>query len=480
MYLYPEPQSIEWLEGCYRPPREAQLRVSPGAMDEARQALIAALWQQCSATAGRLAIVEDAALPPYTARMGEADCALEAEDHYALVVEPTGLMVRGRDATALAHGLYTLLQPLRPTCLDEGAEALAIDAMRVHDRPQLAMRSLHLSIFPGTTLLDVERALRLAGFLKMSHVVLEFWGMLQLDSLPELAWMDRAYTKADFRPMIELAGALGLELIPMFNHLGHASQSRETMGRHAVLDQNPRHALLFEPDGWTWCLSNPEVGRILASLREELIDFCGPGQYFHLGCDEAYSFASCTLCREHDRTAMFRDFLNELAADLAGRGRRGIIWGDALLDASAWPAPYIATSQPDQLTHLALEGLDRRLVIADWQYSQTLPELETARHFKQQGFDVLACAWDHPRNIASLAAAAASEGLLGVMNTTWHHLQGMLGMMPGLASHAWRGGDYVEAAGQNPRSGNLLRRLMPFADGFERGGYRPYEVGAWD
>ena len=33
----------------------------------------------------------------------------------------------------------------------------------------------------------------------------------------------------------------------MKNHLGHAPQSRGGMGRHTVLDQNPRLADLFEP-----------------------------------------------------------------------------------------------------------------------------------------------------------------------------------------------------------------------------------------
>ena len=30
-----------------------------------------------------------------------------------------------------------------------------------------------------------------------------------------------------------------MEVIPMINHLGHASASRACYGRHVVLDQNP-------------------------------------------------------------------------------------------------------------------------------------------------------------------------------------------------------------------------------------------------
>ena len=39
------------------------------------------------------------------------------------------------------------------------------------------------------------------------------------------------------------------EVIPMLNHLGHAAQSRACFGKHVVLDQNRKRALLYEPDG---------------------------------------------------------------------------------------------------------------------------------------------------------------------------------------------------------------------------------------
>ena len=77
----------------------------------------------------------------------------------------------------------------------------------------------------------------------------------------------------------------------MFNHLGHASASRSSYGRHVVLDQNPRLATLFEPDGWTWCLSNPETLELLRAIRSELIELFGEGGFFHIGCDEAYSLS---------------------------------------------------------------------------------------------------------------------------------------------------------------------------------------------
>lgn len=474
--LYPAPVQMRELPGVYSPALKAELRVALGCMTEERTEEICALWRHFACTAGTLSIREDCSLPAYTACMGTAECALTASDAYAIKVTPQGFFVAARNAISLLQGLFTLLQLLRPACLDAGAEALVMDCTEIHDHPALAERMLHVCVFPETTLELLEKTIRLAAFVKMTHIVLEFWGTLRLDCFPELGWADRSFTKAEIRGLIRLANNLGLEIIPMLNHLGHATQSRGCTGRHTILDQNPKLALLFEPDGWTWCLSNPQVHARLRAARQELMELCGNGKYFHLGCDEAYSYASCPLCKDQDKAAMLADYLNGLAEELAAQGRRGIIWGDALLDASAWEKPHIATSRPDQMTHLALDRLDRRLVIADWQYSLKTPEMPTAEFFQEKGFEVLACPWDGEGNAVALAAAADRLKLNGVMVTTWHHLAAMLRNMHVLGGSAWSGEQYQPNPGQWVHCAALLRKVMPEAGCFEKAGFLPLET----
>ncbi len=69
-----------------------------------------------------------------------------------------------------------------------------------------------------------------------------------------------------------MANELGIEIIPMFNHLGHASASRVMHGKHVVLDQNPKLQPLFSEDGWSWNLDNQNTVKLLRNIREELID----------------------------------------------------------------------------------------------------------------------------------------------------------------------------------------------------------------
>ena len=472
--IMPTPASVREGSGRYRTGKHPVIRLGNGLSGE-RAEEVCALSCGFLCRTGVMEIMRDDSLGPYEAVMGEgAAVALDEGDEYALAAAPAGVCIRGRDEIGLLHGLYTLLQMIIPI----GAETVGLFELpeaEIHDRPRFAMRAIHLCLFPENTLLVLEKAIRLAGFMKFSHVIIEFWGTLRYDCMKELSWPEHSWSKAEIRELTDLARRLGMEVIPMFNHLGHASQSRVMYGRHVVLDQNPARQLLFEPDGWTWCLSNPKTHRLLRMIREELMDLCGPGKYFHLGCDEAYSFASCPECSKKDGPQMLADYLNSLTKELAADGRRPIIWADALLEEGAWERPTIATSRPDQRTHLALSHLDRRIIMADWQYDIKKPEVPSAKHFIDQGFDTVLCPWDGGGNIQALGMAADRLNALGLMITTWHHLPEMLRTLNVGAEYAWRGertGCIFRATG----TAALLRRVMPALPSYEEAGFNPFEV----
>lgn len=214
---------------------------------------------------------------------------------YTVAVIANGFALTAADKTGLMHAFYTTLQLFYPRCLNTGNISFRAPYVFICDRPKLKFRGLHLCVFPETTLLLLEKALRLAGFMKFTHIVLEFWGSLEFEVLPELYWKDHYYTKLEIKPLIDLVRGLGMQVIPMFNHLGHASGSRECFGRHVILNQNPKLALLFEPDGWSWCLSNPKTLKLLEKIREELMDLCGEGDYFFIGGDDSLCPYSQTL-----------------------------------------------------------------------------------------------------------------------------------------------------------------------------------------
>lgn len=401
---------------------------------------------------------------------------------YALTVSAAGIACRCGGVDALHHSWLTLMQLIQQ--LDEGGRvAVAVPFCTIADRPRLAYRMIHLCIFPEMPKDQVRLMVRLIGLLKYSHVVLEFWGTLALETLPELSWPeDWRWSKGEAQELMAMARSFGLEVVPMFNAMGHAAASRIRWGRHVVLDQNPGLAALFEPDGWTWCVSNPRTQDILRGVFDELMVLAGPGAWLHIGCDEAHSFATCDRCRAQDRTALFADHINGLAGHLRGAGRRAIMWGDALLEGGQWPG-LTALSHAWLGTHLAIDRLDRSIAIADWHYEITTGPVASLAHFRRHGFDVLAAPWYDHRNISTLARAADQAGALGMMHTTWHRLPQRMEAISNAAMAMWEAdpeaapGRYEkDYAAQLAFLAAHARRLGPTGGSYRTAGWLASEV----
>lgn len=478
--IHPYPNQVKWGSASLRLAGRVTLAVGAGA-DEGLVAMLRETWSKFTFGGVALEVRRDAAIGANEFALGGGTVPPRGERAtYAVRVNAAGAGGSAADVAAARHAWFTLLQLLQPAESDDGGEAFVLPEVEIRDWPALAFRGLHLCVFPETDPLMIEKAIRLAAFLKFRHVVLEFWGMLRLDALKELSW-PQAWGKDEAGRLVGIARAMGLEVIPMFNCWGHAAASRIRHGRHVVLDQNPRLATLFEPDGWTWCLTNPRALALIRAVCDELIDFAGPGRYFHIGCDEAYSHATCDTCRAGDRVKLFADHVNGLAGHLKARGRRAIMWGDALLERAKWPAGFSANGSPDLPTHLALDSLSRDIVIADWHYDVTKGDVSTLGHFRERGFETLACPWNSPGNIRTLARAAAENQGAGLLMTTWHHLAQSIPTMAYAANCAWSKDQVALGMRQcdwslmRAATATLLRKLVPPGGQFDRAGWNAHE-----
>ncbi len=396
---------------------------------------------------------------------------------FLIKVTDSGVLVTAEDEKNLVRGFITLLDKIRPICTKEGEEKFGIPIGEWQETPPVANRMVHFCVFPDTKLFEIDRFFRLCGALKFTHIVLEFWGMLKFDCLSELSWK-HAFTKQEIKPLIDMANDLGIEIIPMFNHWGHASASRLNHGKHVVLNQNPRLQYLFSDDGWVWNIDTIEVQTLLRNIRKELTDLCGNGEYFHLGCDEPYNFVltdeSCTKVT---------DYLNGIMAELQKEGRRPIVWGDMFVAKREYFNPnnrYELNCPNEQIEKKLLENLSRRFVIADWQYWVGESPVETGLIFKNAGFDTLLCPWDELANPSSIDACCDTvidNLLFGVMHTTWHTLTfGMpdvtkcselcLGIKNPENTHKYYG----------PRTASLLRKVYFVDDDYEKSGWAQFEI----
>jgi len=466
--IYPLTCKTYFSGGEYEFNGEVNCIVSTCFNNEDSLELLQELWANFTLSAGKLNIKKSTSLKEneFAITRTVANISfpiLESGFEYAIHVNSEGVFVSSNEAKGIIHAFATLLQMIEPKNLEVGKEKFAIANCSISDKPAISFRGIHICIFPETTLIFIQKVIRLSGLMKFTHIVIEFWGMIKYDVMSELSW-ESAYSKDQIRPLIKEANALGMEVIPMFNHLGHASASRVVYGKHVVLDQNPRRALLFEPDGWTWCLSNPDTVNLLKEVRKELIELCGSGQYFHLGCDEAYTFATCGLCKNTNKLDLLSNYINSLADDLKNYNRRGIIWGDALLDTTIWESPSYATSRPDQRTHEILDRLDRSLIIDDWQYYITESKVPTSEYFMDKGFDVILSPWHDLKNIRALSNATQSINAFGFLATTWKTLNERIELIPIAGECAWEGDrkkGKIEVDLMRCVAASLQRKLVP-------------------
>jgi len=275
-----------------------------------------------------------------------------------------------------------------------------------------------------------------------------------------------------------------MEVIPFFNHWGHATGCRDQFGKHVVLDQNPRLHYLFDHTGYIWNIARADVRQLMKQIRRELMDLCGPGSYFHIGCDEAGYYRGRQALAIADTLV---EYIGEITEELAAMGRRPIMWGDMLMHKETLNPgeedknEYFCNCPDEAMSRQLLARMDRRVVIADWQYCAKTAPVATSPFLKAQGFDVITCSFDYTtQNIHACAETIKQHNLHGFMHTTWHTLHyGMACVAFGAASgwqetylpdeeHRW---DTLE----EPAA--LLRKLNFVRGNYEQAGWAPKQTG---
>ena len=392
---------------------------------------------------------------------------------YSINVEKDGICVLAENEKDLLHGFMTLIDRIEAIDSENGMRAV-IPCCEMRDRALVKNRMVHFCIFPETEMWEIKRFVRLCGALKYTHIVLEFWGMLKYDCLRELAW-SHAFSKEEMRPIIQEANDLGLEVIPMFNQWGHASAGRVLHGKHVVLDQNPSLQTYFSEDGWCWDIRKSKVRELIREIRKELIDLCGDGEYFHIGCDEAYNF---DFTKEN--MDFICDFINEVSEEMNRIGRRAIIWGDMFLyrhESYSKENAYACNASTPEVESYMLDRLDRRVIIADWQYDAVEAPVETASVFVKAGFDCILCPWDRGRaQLYAPMVTVKEQSLYGFMHTTWHTLtKGMSFVLMAALSGFENIGEGMSRS-YRTKTAALLRKVMPINGDYAKAGWSRIQI----
>jgi len=401
----------------------------------------------------------------FTFTYGDPSISLLPDNkEYVLHVDEKGIFIIGKDYGGLMRGFMSLLMKIK----HEG-DLLKVEAIHEESNYLLKNRMFHLCVFPDNDLLFIKKIVRLAAACQYTHIVIEFWGMLKYDCMKELAW-PQAFSKDQAFEVIKEAKELGLEPIPMSNQLGHATSARGCYGRHVVLDQNPRYHYLFTPDGWAWNIYSDKVKVLLRTIRKELYDLFGDGEYMHLGCDEAY-----IISHDPDLRKGLLDYLASLTSEVEAEGRRPMIWMDMLLEKNRFEGCYCA-GEKDEVEFIR-NSTAKATVFVDWQYGAYETPVPSLFSLKDSGHDVIGAPWSNDRNYKAVINTVNQNSMFGIMYTTWHtiksDIKSILGCAKELGAVTF---DWSKFSRPDMETATLLRCICSDFSDYEDFGWAKHEI----
>ena len=299
-------------------------------------------------------------------------------------------------------------------------------------------RGIHVMMNGRSNLAALERLIgEIAPSLGLNWVIAEINGHFQYASHPEAAEAD-GITAAEAGRLAQLAQEKSINLVPMYNCLGHQSWKEKPA---ALLRAHPEFNEAPELDAtaedfycMSWCPNHPEVNPLVFDLFDELLD-AFQANAFHVGLDEVFVIGQCPRCKDTPNAELFAKAVNDYHQHLVGkRGVEMQIWGDRLLNAETMGYGLWESSEND--TYQAIDSISTDIVMCDWHY-EIMEEFPSIRFFQEKGFRVWPGGWNKEQSIRRFIEVAlrdATPKMLGYMATTWTSLNDVVAGLAGEAT----------------------------------------------
>lgn len=306
---------------------------------------------------------------------------------------------------------------------------------------------------------------------KFNLLVLRFDYNYRYPSRPELVGKARrtsdstqpaALTRDEVKKIVNVCRKHKIELVPLVNMLGHQSGGTNLNPLLTAYPQFDETPWVNMPREYKWpnddklycksyCPLHPDVHKVTFDLISDIMEVCETKQ-FHAGMDEVFYLGEdkCPRCGGKDRSKLFADEVNKIAAFVESKGGRLWIWGDRMLDSKATRLGMWEASEND--THRSMDLINKHVVINDWHYDS--PAL-TPLTFATKGYDVIICPWNKAEVTRAQVAdyrvfqkalrPEVARKYKGVMQTVWTSTEVFLDTFYGVKPEEGRSKGTVES-----------------------------------
>ncbi len=291
-------------------------------------------------------------------------CAARTDEGYHLTVSSEGIVIEAATEEGKFYGMTTLMALINEAGSEKAdlKEAASSDSsielpfIEIEDAPKYAYRGLMLDC--GRHFFSVEeikKLLKEMACLKLNkfhwHLSEDQGFRIESKKFPRLNEIGSCrneadgtvyayyYTQEEIKDIVAFAAARKIEVIPEIDLPGHTT---------AIVASMPELSCSGEPVIVPWqpgihprilCAGKETVYQFLEALLDEILPLF-PGQFFHLGGDEAPKgeWKKCPDCQAairrmglKDEEALQASFTKRLVAFLESRGKRAIGWNEILM-----------------------------------------------------------------------------------------------------------------------------------------------------
>jgi hexosaminidase len=324
---------------------------------------------------------------------------------YVLDVEPSGIVVAGKDSAGLFYGVQTLRQLVVGDAA--GARILGV---HVRDWPALAYRGTQVDMARGPVpkLSYLKRIVRTISEFKLNQLYMYMEDSFRLDGQPLVGVLSDTLSRDDWKELVSYAARYHVDIVPANEDCGHM---------HKVLRFDEYSGLGERPHGHGFAADDSQALAFLGQMYDQMVPVF-PTSAYNIGCDETFDLGLGRTAQRVAKEGYGQVYVDNLTkvADLVHRYNKQVMfWGD------------IAVEHPEMIPRLPKD-----LIVASWEYGAHPSYEQWLKPFAGTGMKIFVCPWvgntgvimaDYEEaavNIEGFLTDGKKAGAIGTDITVWN------------------------------------------------------------
>lgn len=214
---------------------------------------------------------------------------------YFFISQGSELIIKSHSPQGIFYGVQTLIQ-----ILNSGKDKLSLNSLKIIDFPGLKIRGVSDDVSRGQApkVENLKKFIKNLSHFKINQYYLVYMqDMFRFKDYPDIGLNRGAYTKEEIQDLVEFANMHFVELIPIFQTIGHWDN----------ILHNPVYWKYGEfPGSNSLNLANEKIYEMLDKMIGELSEVF-TSEYFHIGADESFDVGKGNS----------RQYIEEIGLDIA-------------------------------------------------------------------------------------------------------------------------------------------------------------------